>query len=77
MTRGAAVSLGKNLDGLARIIADPNAAPIFQRTARAPANSREAQVLVGRLAIQSGGAAGAHANAAIGKLTEKGGRPRS
>jgi hypothetical protein len=46
--------LGQNLDGLARVITDPNAAPIFRRIAQLPPNSREAQILAARLTMQAG-----------------------
>jgi hypothetical protein len=54
--------LGSNLDGLAKLITDPKAAPIFERIARSPPNSREGQILAARLALQSGSEAGARSN---------------
>lgn len=41
--------LGQNLDQLARIITDPNSGRLLQRIARAPRNSREAQLTAARV----------------------------
>lgn len=45
--------LGKNLDELARILTDPNSAPVLKRIASMPSGSREAGYLVSRLMLQA------------------------
>lgn len=45
--------LGSNLDELARIFTDPQAAPVLKRIAGMPKGSREAQYLVSRLILQA------------------------